>query len=75
MLPVVIWVKGLLRWLERHEVQISSSELLQSLLGLPVLSDYRMSLDAVVVFLNQSEVVPFVLINNELVEKGKIFDE
>ena len=75
MLPVVIWVKCLLRWLERREVQISSSELLQSLLGLPVLSDCRMSLDAVVVFLNQSEVVPFVLINNELVEKGKIFDE
>lgn len=75
MLPMVIWVKGLLRWLERHEVQISSSELLQSLLGLPVLSDCRMSLDALVVFLNQSKVVPFVLINNELVEKGKIFDK
>jgi hypothetical protein len=75
MLPVVIWVKGLLRWLERHKVQISSSELLQSLLGLPVLSDFRMSLDALVVFLNQSEVVPFVLVNNELVEKGKIFDK
>lgn len=75
MLPVVIWVKGLLRWLEGHKVQISSSELLQSLLGLPVLSDFRMSLDALVVFLNQSEVVPFVLVNNELVEKGKIFDK